>query len=366
MNHLLTFLPLFLLIPYLGIIGLFYYGWLRLKRPEVPHEWPKVSILIAARNEAHHLPGLLHDLMEVDYPKDNLEIIIADDHSSDETAIVANSFRGVKVIQPDGKQFSFVGKKEALYSLANISSGEIILFTDADCRVKPEWVKAMVAPFAQPHVHMVAGPVTLEGNSMMELEFLSLAGSTGGSIGAGLPIMCNGASLAFRRDTWLILSNNAFGKQLSSGDDVFMMMAVIRHKGNFSVAWCHEREAIVKTPAPNTLKEFFMQRLRWAGKSGHYKYRPSKIVAMVVFFTNLIFLLSILALITGIARPFLLIFLLKSIPDFLFLWGVCSFFSKHRLLWIFLPLQFLYPFYITAVTVGTLFLKPQWKGRQVR
>jgi hypothetical protein len=36
------------------------------------------------------------------------------------------------------------------------------------------------------------------------------------------------------------------------------------------------------------------------------------------------------------------------------------------LLWNFLPLQFLYPLYVTAVTVGTLFLKPQWKERQVR
>lgn len=37
----------------------------------------------------------------------------------------------------------------------------------------------MVAPFAQPQIHMVAGPVTLDGNPLMELEFLSLAGSTG-------------------------------------------------------------------------------------------------------------------------------------------------------------------------------------------
>lgn len=112
MNPLFTFLPLFLLIPYLGTIGLFYFGWLRLRKPEDPPEWPKVSILIAARNEAHHLPDLLHDLMKVDYPKECLEIIIADDHSSDETAKVASSFAGIKVIQPDGKQFSFEGKKK--------------------------------------------------------------------------------------------------------------------------------------------------------------------------------------------------------------------------------------------------------------
>ncbi|MDK2910874.1 MAG: poly-beta,6-N-acetyl-D-glucosamine synthase [Bacteroidales bacterium] len=366
MNHLLTFLPLFLLIPYWGTIGLFYFGWLRLRKPEDPPEWPKVSILIAARNEAHHLPGLLHDLMKVDYPKECLEIIIADDHSSDETAKVASSFAGIKVIQPDGIQFSFEGKKEALKSVVKISTGEIILFTDADCRVKRGWVKAMVAPFAQPHIHMVAGPVTLDGNPLMELEFLSLAGCTGGSIGAGLPIMSNGASLAFRRDTWLHLSYSAFGNQLSSGDDVFMMMAVIKHKGNSSVAWCHAKEAIVNTPAPNTLGDFFMQRLRWAGKSGHYNYWPSKIVALMVFFTNLFFFLSILALMTGIAKPFFMIFLLKSIPDFLLLWEVSGFFSKRRLLWNFLPLQFLYPFYVTTVTVGTVFLKPQWKGRQVR
>ncbi|MGC8864955.1 MAG: glycosyltransferase [Bacteroidales bacterium] len=359
-----------LMFPYLLAIMLIFRGWKRLKPIQSFTFRPKVSIVVAARNEEKNLRQLLKDLQAQDYPSELLEIIVADDHSEDATALVAKNLPGVKLVSPREVQQGFVGKKQALRAAASLASGEILLFTDADCRVKPGWVKAMVSAFENLDLQMVAGPVHMLGKglrgSFFELEFLSLSISTAGSIGAGFPLMCNGANLAFRRTTWHYLVQHMPGQALASGDDVFMMMTLIKEKGISALTWCMAQEAIVHTAAPTGLREFFAQRIRWASKTGHYSYLPSKIVAWVVLFTNLIFFLSMGLLPFGFFQPFLWIFLSKSILDFMLLWDAARFFHRRSLLVVFLPAQVLYPIYIAALAIGALITKPTWKGRPIR
>ena len=353
------------IIPYFVVMGLIYRGWHRIPKTQRQSFEPTVSILVAARNEAHSIAFLLRDFQQLDYSKEKLEILIADDHSTDHTYALAKTFPGIKILRAEESQFSFSGKKEALRALAQIASGEILLFTDADCRVNPGWVKSMIAPFNQSYIHMVAGSVMLTGNPLMELEFMSLVISTAGSIGAGFPLMCNGASLALRRTTYLSLQKKIIGNHLASGDDVFMMLALIKQKKTSAIAWNPSPEGVVLTPAPHSLKKFFLQRIRWAGKSSHYNYGPTQWVALVVLFTNLVFALSLVPFIRGVPLPFISIFILKSIPDFILLWIATGFYRKRTLMWFFLPLQVLYPLYILITSAGILLVKPKWKGRPV-
>lgn len=359
-----------LLMPYLVIMGMIYRGWKKLRTPEMPRKWPSVSIVIAARNEEKNLPQLLSDLQAQDYPPELLEIIVADDHSEDATAQEAKRFPGVRLVSPEEIPEGFTGKKQALKAAANVASGEILLFTDADCRVKPGWVKAMVGAFENTTLHMVAGPVHMQGKglagALMELEFFSLTISTAGSFGAGFPLMCNGANLAFRKATWQYLTNTMPGHNLASGDDVFMMMTLIKEKGSSSLTWCAAKEAIVYTPAPAGWCEFLSQRIRWAGKTGYYSFLPSKIVAWMVLLTNLLFFMAQAMLPFGIFQPMVWFLFIKSFPDFLLLWKAARFFDRRRLLLLFLPAQMLYPIYIVTLAAGTLIFKPTWKGRPIR
>jgi chlorobactene glucosyltransferase len=122
----------------------------RLHLPEQkPHHCPKVSVLIPARNEEAVLGHLLDSLEKQDYP--DFEVIICDDHSSDNTEEILNWiagederfhwFLGEKL--PSG----WVGKNFACHQLAQKAAGQYFLFLDADVELNPDAISKAAAYF---------------------------------------------------------------------------------------------------------------------------------------------------------------------------------------------------------------------------
>jgi len=105
----------------------------RLKTKPMRH-WPKVSVIVAARNEAAGIEKALGSLLSLDYP--NLEWIVVDDRSEDDTPKVLKKMKDrelrLKVIRIETLPPGWLGKNHALYAGARKSSGEYLLFTDAD------------------------------------------------------------------------------------------------------------------------------------------------------------------------------------------------------------------------------------------
>ena len=131
---------------------LFITGLYRLKntpRKSSLSHYPNVSVVIAARNESKNLSGLLDDLTFQDYPKNKLEIIIADDRSTDNTWKIITNFRNeylnFRGIQITNKSNKMTPKKHALSEAISTARGSIILSTDGDCRVATTWVSSMLA-----------------------------------------------------------------------------------------------------------------------------------------------------------------------------------------------------------------------------
>ncbi len=151
----------------------------------LPEPLPTVSVLVPVRNEAATIERCLRCLAQLDYPADRLEIIIGDDHSTDDTATrVAAfirgrpSFRLIKVGPPVGQARA---KANALVYLTRAARGNIYLITDADGCVPPTWIRAMLRPFSDPRVGIVSGVTLLEARrcpgfwqSLEWLYFLSL------------------------------------------------------------------------------------------------------------------------------------------------------------------------------------------------
>ncbi|MCX6029151.1 MAG: sugar transferase [Chloroflexi bacterium] len=105
-----------------------------------------VSVIVPAYNSAATLPLCLTALAAQDYPHDTYEVIVVDDGSTDDTAALARA-AGVKVItQPNS------GPAAARNTGAAAATGDLLLFTDADCAPVPGWIRALVAPFADPRV----------------------------------------------------------------------------------------------------------------------------------------------------------------------------------------------------------------------
>jgi len=115
--------------------------------PEYDGQWPRVSVIVAARNEERDIETGLRSLLQLDY--EDLEILVVNDRSTDRTGEIldriADEYPRLRVIHlseiPDG----WLGKNHALYHGATIATGQLILFTDADVVMESTVLRRAVA-----------------------------------------------------------------------------------------------------------------------------------------------------------------------------------------------------------------------------
>lgn len=330
-------------------------------------------MVVAARNEEANLPILLEGLVNQDYPKEMFEVILVDDFSDDNTPDVISSF----IKANDLENFFYVrneclfpvGKKGALEFGIGRASNEIIITTDADCVMGPEWLKSMVSSFKQDSVKMVIGPVEIINDchlfsKLQSLEFMSLTGSTGGSAAWSSPVMCNGANLAFRKNTYLDVKESIHGKKYFSGDDIFLMLA-IKNQDSGKILYQMDRAAMIHTGASPDIRSFINQRVRWASKARGYNDFVSVLAGATVALFNIIVALSTILLFIGIlpVRVIMVLWIIKIIVDFPLILFVSRFHEKTFLLKWYLPLQLIYPFYVSMVLFLSQIASYNWKGR---
>jgi 4,4'-diaponeurosporenoate glycosyltransferase len=107
----------------------------RSEPPALARQHADVSVIVPARDEAHNLPTLLASLAGLaPAPR---EIIVVDDGSSDDTAAIALRF-GARLVTPEARPPSFIGKPWACLAGARVASGRYLLFTDADTWHAPD------------------------------------------------------------------------------------------------------------------------------------------------------------------------------------------------------------------------------------
>lgn len=108
---------------------------------ELPTDLPKVSVVVAARNEELDLPATLETLAAQDYP--NLDVVVVDGASTDGTRRVVEAFRGrpVRLVDEPPLPAGWVGKSWGCWTGAQATDGEWLLFLDADVRLAPTAVR---------------------------------------------------------------------------------------------------------------------------------------------------------------------------------------------------------------------------------
>ena len=376
MIALLSTLSLFLTAIYLAVLIYLIKGWAALKRPQLKHTGftTKVTVLIAARNEEAKIHLTIEDILAQDYPKHLTEIIIVDDHSTDRTSAIISSYadRGVKLLQLNEDRPLNSYKKKAIAEAINLSSGELMVATDADCRMGSRWLSSVVGYYEKGGLVMISSPVSFfEEKSLFErlqtLEFYSLIGTGAAFIGNKRASTCNGANFAYRKDVFYEVGGFKGIDDLASGDDELLLQKVAeRFPGK--IGFLKLYDAVVFTHAKYTLKEFLQQRRRWASKS--VKYKDKKVVALVVCFWlfNLSVLLNACLGFYDVYffKLFTIQVLLKYLFELIFLLPISTFFKRQRLvmlLIISIPLYIVYFVYIGIIGNKGKYI---WKGRMVR
>lgn len=326
----------------------------------------KVSVLIAARNEEINIEKLLESLYNQSFPKELFEIIIVDDHSTDNTYKVINDFINknkeldIKLLKAEKE-----GKKLAVSQALHNAINELIIVTDADCVLNNLWIESIVGFYQEEKCKMILAPVLLSPaenlfEKMQVLEHLSLIGSTAGSTSIGFPVMCNGANMAYEREAALEVEKFRKDFNIPSGDDMFLLEQFVRNYGHDNVKFLLSKSATVMTKTCKTIKDFFRQRRRWVSKTKSYTSWKVIVTALIVLFFNLsiVSLFVVAFFIPALWSIYVLLTLLKFFIDFPLLKNITNFMNQDRLLRWALPLEFIYPFYVVFTGLsGTVFTK---------
>ncbi len=359
-------------ILYISIIISFTIGLKRLftKKTREPDKLEKLSLVIAFRNEAKNLPSLLDALQNQTLSNDLLEIILVNDHSTDNSISIAREYsikaQNIRVIELPNE---LNGKKAALSFGFGLAANPIIVFTDADCVPSNRWLDS-ISHLSGSGADFIVGAVTMTtddsfASKIQSLEYASLIATAAGSCGINHPIIASSANLAFRKGVFENIYNQ-LNPMVSSGDDMFLLHQAKRVKG-CKVSFLNDADAIVRTGTVSNISGALNQRKRWASKSIYYKDFDTIFVGLTVLLFNLMLIALLLWAIFDIRLLLLyaILLIIKSSVDFLFISNYLKFTNQAKLLRIFLPLQLLYPLYAVYSFTAGIVNKGNWKGRKI-
>lgn len=366
-----------LLCAYLGVILTYIHYWNQVKdwdMPDVVHPRTSIAVLVAARNEAASIGRCLEALVQQDYPIDQYNLYIIDDHSEDDTAAIVQGYADHHpqlhlLTLPDDK----TGKKRALEHGINHSEGTLIVTTDADCTMSEHWLSCIAHFYEENNLKFVAGPVAFyEEQSLFErfqsLDFMGMIAVAAAGIKGRFMGMCNGANLAYERAVFEAVNGFEGIDHLASGDDMLLLQKIQAHYPD-QIGFLKQKEATTYTHAKPTVNAFVEQRIRWASKSGAYQGWQVNVMLGTVWLLCLSMMVDLIGSgFNGVFLFWLGIKLgIKGLCDYFFLRMMAIFFDRVELMDSHVPASIMHWWYIAIVgTVGLFRTRYEWKGRRVQ
>ena len=321
-------------------------------------ELPFISIVVCYRDEEEHLEACIHSLLSQNYPPDQYEIIMVDDHSSDLSRSIVNRFSEINSIVLENG----IGKKAAQSLGILHTSGEFIALTDADCIVSHSWLSSTINELKNRSLDLLAGRVKIRNPEMIierfqEMDMRTIMRLTNYGIHKAHIPLGSAANLVFSRSLY---ERVGMGKRrdISSGDDTFFIQAVLdfaSDKVGFSVS----KDSVVSTFAQSNWKDLVFQRIRWASKAKHYDSRFLFFLFTLALFDLVmisVLICSVMSIVMFVLFVFL--FLIKSLVLYINLRG--NFFHVLG----FAVLQSV--FYLIVPIASIIWGRPYWKDRELK
>lgn len=354
---------------YFGVLLWLLWRWSR-KRPDVQPAGfePRVSVLLAFRNEENTLLRCLQAIERLDYPKDKLEVLIGDDRSTDRTAALVEQFIAGKphfrLVRISGQAGNARAKANVLVHLIREATTDFFLITDADMEVPPTWARYMLAPLQHERVGVVSGVTAITGEGIFEkvqaLDWVYSLGLIQVVTDLHKPITALGNNMLLRRQAYE--ATGGFEKiPHSITEDVQIFKYITRLGWRF--ANLYQPEVLgLSLPAPD-VGVVLQQRKRWMTGSMHLPwYMVAVFVLHASFYVVLLtsfYYLSAWAML-GLSAG-------KLLLETLFLRISLKRLRLERLLGA-LPAYEVYLLLLTVVLIPFYYLpiKINWKGREYK
>ncbi|TAL68947.1 MAG: glycosyltransferase [Bacteroidetes bacterium] len=230
-----------------------------------------VSIVVPARNEEDNIESCIESIMSNNYPKDNFEVIVVNDRSTDKTGEILVNLQSiysnliVLKITDNTKHKNLRGKPGALQVGIESAKGEIIMMTDADCIVNENWIESVSKPFLDENVGLTAAVTNIKPSNGFEIAqavyWVYMHTMACAGIGINQPLGCFGNNLSVRKSDFVQLGGFENIK-FSMTEDLALQQAVFNN--NRKIRYLISDDSSVETLPCKTFKEYLKQQHRWA------------------------------------------------------------------------------------------------------
>ena len=357
-------------------------------KTKIKHTEPRwfIYVIIACKNEESQIERLINSLINQSYNNDMYKVIFSDDGSTDSTAeIIKQKIRNHKnfhYIYVDEKTLpDIVGKKKAIThaieTQCNISSNNILAFTDSDCEPDTGWLHdinnafnngcdfyAGYSPIVNKTSASPPSPIKLIIQHIIyklkNIERASIFAISSGSFGLSVPLTCTARNMAYKSTLWQQTEGFSNISHIRSGDDDLMLLKMRKMIKNYHFSF--NDKAFVNTYENKNIRTMIDQETRRTSK---LKYYPNYIKLLLVFVTIYYLILIygiIISLLTNCFNIYIIYSLIaKLLAEFTLLSIFLIKVKNYRIMKYFLLAELIYiPYFLFFGIKGSLG-KYRWK-----
>jgi cellulose synthase/poly-beta-1,6-N-acetylglucosamine synthase-like glycosyltransferase len=236
---------------------------------------PKLSVIVPAYNEEETIGSTLRCILENDYPKENFEVIVVNDGSTDRTEEIVKGFKEVKLLSKEN-----TGKADSLNKAIKIAKGELIAIVDSDSYPEKDAFRKMSGYFIDKDVGAVTGTVLVKNRrnlmeKMQAMEYTLIAWTRRILDFLDSVFVTPGALSMYRKSA--LEKIGGFDKNIMT-EDIEVAWNLLKHRYKVRM----ESGAYAFTMVPSRFKQWWRQRIRWSvgGYETFWKHRK------ILFKTN--------------------------------------------------------------------------------
>jgi len=270
----------------------------------------QISVIVAVKNGQKSLPHLLNNLLSQNY-KGNVEFIIVDDQSVDNTKKIIEDFslknNKIKYVSSDQGDQRLSYKKKAIDAGIKQAKYNILLFTDVDCKLPNTWIKTMNENFHNDTDFLIGVAKTDTSNNIIscfqKIDLQMLFCVARGMTIMNFPFASIGQNQAYRKEIYNEIGFLDISDSIQGDDTLFLQLCL---KNNIKVNFNDDRNSFVNSRTENDLIPFIKQRMRWAADlKVLWNYNKILfIVSLSTFITNFLILFFTFNIIFMIEQSF--------------------------------------------------------------